>query len=942
MMKKVIVLLLAVLWSLPLILAEDTVESSPWVGWRKGYECYDKAGAFREDNDLKKALEYYTRSRDYFAAIKKHFPNWNQSVVEGRIRLCENEMKAVKAQLQSAQSSANTAPQTPAPRHYNQGMPPVHGNNSYEEPRRSAAGPERDYYNRAPGVYDNQRYSPQSNGYGNYSSGGNSGRLYIEMQSEIDQYRQRLRNALAEIDSLQIKLRQSEARGRDIDGVLSDYRLLQEKYSMLEMQYKNARAAADGGNKERYERQLLSLKRAGDEAQKRIRQLEDEAVRKDEDYAISRQEVLKLRDDLQNYANEKRRLQRQLELQKNQLAASGGDAAEKVKTLEQSIKYKDERIARLMEILNSNPGVGTSPASANEIKRLQGEVDALRNAAVESASLQRRINDLLAQEKSLKGQLAESTSLLDLRSKELRALRSSEIKLQQSLTKADSELNFLKMRTAELSRELEQSSSRYSDAVQHRTSRLAADAEHTGKLLNEKRAAEKDLIKAQQDLRSKSSEVEELRKELTAMQELVKSSRTAVIELKSKQHSSEIELKKLAEVQKAYDELKARFDLIERSSGSDVLKTLNRIPGLEESLRRYEKENRSLLGEIAALKKKVPQSSGKTLGDFRNIEIEKVETLLEDARSAEARGNLEIAVWGYRQVLLRDAKNQTALVNLGNIALRRGKFSEGVELLGKAVAAAPADAKLLNAYVRCLIGTREYDKALSKIAEFKKANPKAVKADMLLTEAVAWSRSGKNSDAEKSFKAVLKLQPTNAEAAYELALMLSADEKRRREAGEYYVMAKNNGGAVDSYLEELLRSFSGPDLATRDFLLGNVKEALNKGDMAQSAWYLAEVKKLYPADKEYLFMQNMYDVLNGDPAVVKVLQNAGDDRSRWLYALALRQTKEYDQAAAVLAKTGKLPSNAVIEAVKKFAAVNPDKENKKAQQVTAALLEKLP
>ena len=89
-------------------------------------------------------------------------------------------------------------------------------------------------------------------------------------------------------------------------------------------------------------------------------------------------------------------------------------------------------------------------------------------------------------------------------------------------------------------------------------------------------------------------------------------------------------------------------------------------------------------------------------------------------------------------------------------------------------------------------------------------------------------------------------------------------------------------------------------------------------------------------------MQNMYDVLNGDPAVVKVLQSAGDDRTRWLYALALRQTKQYDQAAAVLAKTGKLPSTAVIEAVKKFAAVNPDKENKKAQQVTAALLEKLP
>ena len=56
----------------------------------------------------------------------------------------------------------------------------------------------------------------------------------------------------------------------------------------------------------------------------------------------------------------------------------------------------------------------------------------------------------------------------------------------------------------------------------------------------------------------------------------------------------------------------------------------------------------------------------------------------------------------------------------------------------------------------------------------------------------------------------------------------------------------------------------------------------------------------------------------------------------------MEQSKQYDQAAEVLSKTGKLSNAGIIDAVKKFAAVNPDKENKKAQQVTAALLEKLP
>lgn len=942
MMKKLIVLLLAVFCWMPLLPAEDTVESSPWIGWRKGYECYDKAGAFREDNDLKKALEFYTRSRDYFAAIKRHFPNWNSSVVDGRIRLCENEIKAVREQLDSSRS------RTPEPAvrvRPNQGMPPVHGG-SYEESGRQPVRPaprNRDYYDRVPGVYEDAPPARRSGGYGNYESGGTSGRLYIEMQSEIDQYRQRLRKALAEIDSLQIKLRQSEARGRDIDGVLSDYRQLQERYSLLEMQYKNAREQAAGAGKARYEKQLVELKRANEEAQKKIRQLEEESGRKDENYAIARQEVLKLRDDLQVAANDKRRLQRQVELQQNRAAAGDGEAAEKVKTLERAVKSKDERIARLMEILKSNPGSGISATATDEISRLQKEVDALRNAAESSEALQRRINDLLAGEKSLKTQLAESSSLLELRGNELRTLRASEIKLQQSLTQSSSELKALKARLAELGNELEQSSRRYNDAVNRRSSRLAVDAQHTGKLLDEKRTAEKDLLKTQQELRLKNDENTELRKELASMQDLVKSSRSAVIELKSKHLSQDIEIKKMTQLQKAYDELKARFDVIEKSSGSDVLKTLNRIPGLEESLRRYEKENRNLLSELAALKKKMSQKDGGKNVAPGIADQEKISALLADARNAEARGNLEIAIWGYRQVLLRESRNQTALVNLGLISLRRGKYSDAAELLGNAVQTAPGDAKLAGAYVRSLIGLRKYDQALSRIAEFKKAYPQAVKAELLLTEAVAWSRSGKNSDAEKSFKEVLKLQPANAEAAYELALMLSGDEKRRKEAGEYYVMAKNNGGAVDSYLEDLLRSFSGPDLATRDFLLGNVAEALNKNDMAQSAWYLAEVKKLYPADKEYRYFQSVHDVLAGNSAaVVKVLPDSADDRSRWLYALALRQEKKFDQAAAVLAKTGKLPKSSVLEALKKFAAANPDQGNKKAQQVTAALLEKLP
>ena len=93
-MKKLMIIFTALMY-LSVLMAE-TLESSPWVGWRKGYEYYDKASDNKEKNQFEKALQNYTRSREYFNAIRRNFPQWNKSVVEGRIRLCDNEIKALE------------------------------------------------------------------------------------------------------------------------------------------------------------------------------------------------------------------------------------------------------------------------------------------------------------------------------------------------------------------------------------------------------------------------------------------------------------------------------------------------------------------------------------------------------------------------------------------------------------------------------------------------------------------------------------------------------------------------------------------------------------------------------------------------------------------------------------------------------------------------------
>ena len=214
---------------------------------------------------------------------------------------------------------------------------------------------------------------------------------------------------------------------------------------------------------------------------------------------------------------------------------------------------------------------------------------------------------------------------------------------------------------------------------------------------------------------------------------------------------------------------------------------------------------------------------------------------------------------------------------------------------------------------------------------------------MLLTEAVAWSRSGKNDAAEKNFKALLQLEPGNGEAAYELAMMLSADEKRRKEAGEYYMLAKSNGIAVDSYLEELLRNFSGQDNATRDFLLKNVTEALSNNDTASAEWYIAEVVKMYPADEEALLVKAVTEIFSKKyDQAVKTLEKSSGSRQKIVLASALLQQGKYAGAGKILQTAGKVKALPAGDALKKLLRENALKLDGKARQLYETLLAYLP
>ena len=190
---------------------------------------------------------------------------------------------------------------------------------------------------------------------------------------------------------------------------------------------------------------------------------------------------------------------------------------------------------------------------------------------------------------------------------------------------------------------------------------------------------------------------------------------------------------------------------------------------------------------------------------------------------------------------------------------------------------------------------------------------------------------------------MLKADPANGEAAYELALSLSADKNRLKEAGEFYMLAKNNGMGVDSYLEDLLRSFSSADNGTRDFLINNIYEAWQSNDSVSASWYLTEAGKLYSGDAVYKLAQGIeYIFKNQFDQTLKIIDDSCGEQGKFIRIWALlKQNKDAD-AEKILNTLTKPLVPEPLNKVRKFLEKDSAGSSGKTQVLYQALLKKLP
>ncbi len=176
---------------------------------------------------------------------------------------------------------------------------------------------------------------------------------------------------------------------------------------------------------------------------------------------------------------------------------------------------------------------------------------------------------------------------------------------------------------------------------------------------------------------------------------------------------------------------------------------------------------------------------------------------LSQAQSAEQKGSVETARWNYQKVLESDPTNWVALQRLGLLAAQCNDDEEAVRYLRQAFRQNPDDTEILLPLGFALVRQQKPDLAISMLTRAVALCPE--NAAMHRCLGVACSALGWTDAAEAQFRRALNTDAKDAEAAFNLAVLLATREPPRTdEARQWYAKAKELGSPGDPGLDATL------------------------------------------------------------------------------------------------------------------------------------------
>lgn len=631
-MKKILLSLSCLVFILSTAVANNQ-KNDPWVQWRKGYELFLEGDKFMRRNQLEEALSAYKRSRDTYRLVLEANTGWNQNLINSKISACETQILKIEKRLRASGKKVTVSiPSSPTTSSYSQPS----------SPSRPASGD--------------------------------------------DEYKKKYFNLYIEVENLRKQLRTQAQTAKNIDVLLKEKRIAEEKVSALQRNIENLRQQIVQPEKElkniqkqliaeRMKNEQLVIARSSDTAsikdlQKEIKNLNSELTSIQNKLKDSNSARESLNDTIETLKDKIKDLNND----RNDLKKEISKYTDEIKSIEKSYADSKNEIKKLnnwIDELNRKKGANEKLASdivkenrniKNENSSLQDKIRNLEKSAEKTLSeleksrrehdaVTQNLNTLALQKKSIESELQRTR---DLYLKQLNAekLNKAELNTLRNANKKNVEsLQTYISRNAELTAMLEtkdSASANYSRKIENLQKDIDAKNKEIANLNNILKNADiSNTAKKLAELTRSCNQLESANKELKINAEKLENNNNALAaELKSLK--SELQIARTTRTSSAAAPLTQAKNVVSAPDNSEYNKLLAQYKDLKSKYDFLSAEIESLNKPLADVETQEPEiSSDKELAKF----------LLQAATDASKANDFISAAWYFSELKKQDAKN---------------------------------------------------------------------------------------------------------------------------------------------------------------------------------------------------------------------------------------------------------------------------------------------
>ena len=233
-----------------------------------------------------------------------------------------------------------------------------------------------------------------------------------------------------------------------------------------------------------------------------------------------------------------------------------------------------------------------------------------------------------------------------------------------------------------------------------------------------------------------------------------------------------------------------------RTSTVELKKAQARLAEVQQALLARTEAEKRLIGE-----RNQQIEAEREAARAKRAREEELHKYLTDAAAAKKAGKADEALWSLRKVLEMEPANVQATAHLGLILADLGNDAEAERMLTKAYDLEPNNEDVLLRLGYVQLCQEKMFEALGTLVQGAKLNPK--KAEFRHFAGIACRSLGWPVASEMQLKKAAELDPTNADTAFNLAVLLATlDEPRDDEAHEWYKKALALGAKPDAGLDK--------------------------------------------------------------------------------------------------------------------------------------------